>query len=171
MSFFLKLRCFPGRNLPPHFCNLLSGCSGHLRVGLDGADFPDGPLARTLRWSPRPSPQRGETGRTAFLLANVVTRRPLPLRSHLFSLSPPPCSCFRPVPCGRANRSWMTPTRTICTWVRLQPWPSATPARAAVPAKARVSSRGSPPPDLPRQGRQLLSRSRGAHSDPTERRE
>lgn len=43
-----------------------------------------------------------------------------PCVSFLSLLLPAPR--LRPVPCGCANRSWMTPLRTICTWVRCEPF-------------------------------------------------
>lgn len=49
VGFLLKLRHLPERNFPLPFCNLLSECFGPLRVGLEGAAFPDGHLDRTGR--------------------------------------------------------------------------------------------------------------------------
>ena len=72
---------------------------------------------------------------TALPLASAVMWMLLPPCSCLLSLFLSPASHLRPVPCGCANRSWMTPMRTICTWVR-EPLPSATLAHAATPAQS-----------------------------------
>jgi hypothetical protein len=72
---------------------------------------------------------------TALPLASAVMWMLLPPCSCLFSLFLSPASHLRPVPRGCANRSWMTPMRTICTWVR-EPLPSATLAHAATPAQS-----------------------------------
>lgn len=72
---------------------------------------------------------------TALPLASAVMWLLLPPCSCLFSLFLSPAPHLRPVPCGCANRSWMTPMRTICTWVR-EPLPSATLDRAATPAQS-----------------------------------
>ena len=53
--------------------------------------------------------------------------------SLLMSFLSLPLPCFSSPAC--ANRSWMTPMRTICTWVR-EPLPSATLAHAATPAQS-----------------------------------
>lgn len=88
---------------------------------------------------------------TALLVANAVPWLLLPPCSYHFPLFLSPALCFRPVPCGCANRSWMTPTRTICTWVR-EPLPSTAPAQAVAPAKAQGSSRATPAPGISHQG-------------------
>lgn len=48
VGFFAQDETFPGRNLPPAFCNPLSGCFGPLTVGLEGARFPGGLWDRTV---------------------------------------------------------------------------------------------------------------------------
>lgn len=48
VGFFVQAETFPGRNLPPALCNLLSGCLGPLTLGLEGARFPGGFWDRTL---------------------------------------------------------------------------------------------------------------------------
>lgn len=124
--------------MPPAFCNLLSGCFGPLTVGLEGARFPGGLWDRTVgvffffffpvpftftrknggKHSP-PVSKRGHVDAASCLLI------PFFLSSSLCSL-PPACLSH-----GCANRSWMTPLRTICTWVRVESLPSATFAQAA----------------------------------------
>lgn len=101
---FAQADTFPRRNLPPAFCNLLSGCFGPLTVGLEGARFPGGLWDRTVGvcffffffLCLSPSLEKMVES-TVLPLANAVTWMRLPVCSSLFFSLPPSAPCLRPV--------------------------------------------------------------------------